>query len=1618
MQGAIVLTNVASPDNTTYLCKNNSNQIATCNNGAANAFIQGGNAFGAPAVLGTTDANNLQIITGNSGPNVRATFDQSNNLYLGNGVTAASPNNFTVRGTGNTTVGAAGATLTIVGGAGTTSSTGSAGGPLQLQGGAAGGSGNNAGGAVTVQGGSATGTAAGGLALLLGGVPASSSGTNGGVTIDTGNVASAAQGTIAIGNTNFAHSIQIGTGGSSTIQTVTIGSTFSTSSLTLAAGSSNITLNVATTQFSESVSARALTVQTRTTNAVGTDLTVSAGTAGSGASAFTGGLLTLQGGNAGGTGNANGGNVKLQGGSSVGTGVTGYVEIANPVFTATTQSFGSSTSVTQSIVDGFSTVVMTATATTLTLTLPDPTQTVTGKVFYVSAAAASNDFTLAANGGALSISMRANSTATMIWNGSDWTAAGADSSTSLQQVYNNTATSPVSIITTSAAKTFLLQAGAGFDSTTLFQVNNSNGASIFDIDTTNNNVAPNGGAESAFAGEWFADGISGASNTTVSRTTTAGEFLSGSAAVKTVITPTTANVGASNLTGALTSGHTYVVSFSAKSSTAWSDITVAFYKNSGTVDVTCSNYNTQTVSTTSWTRITCIFGPVASGGNSQAHFLIYQVASAARTFYIDNLSITDITASSTSRLIVGGPTGQGPTLFTLDQLANSPTTTGLSAYLGSMYYDTTIGQVRCYSTSSGAGGAWGSCGSGSLQAAYSASTGGTTPEVLVDTTRNGLDIQDANTTIGSTQALLAVRAPASASTFGNALFVVNASGKVGINLSATGANTATPTISYDLAFASANRTIGVETNGSNAAGFNLTMSAGAAGAGASAFTGGTLALQGGAAGGTGNAAGGTVTVTGGTGTGTSAGGTVTVQGGTGGATNGNGGDLYLLGGALVGSGTNGNTLLAVNSSNAAKGKVGIGTNNPGAILDVLGTVAGTITAQLQGPTSATQPVLVIKGGATPGSGGDLLSLQSSSATLGKVDSAGNYLAVGASTATTGTTTGTGTNTTTLTLTTDAFSANDVVFIDNAGQDFYTRITVDPGTGSYTVSPAVTFETSRTVTKYTVQNIGATASDYTTQANRYFQGYFLGGIVTGSGSTSYSDQNVTSSGLFNITSAGALSFVTSDASTASNVTMNPGITTASNGTGATATIKGGDANSTTCGTACTGGNLVLQGGSATGGSGTTRNGGNATVDAGTGVTADGSILLGTNAASTITLGRASVATTINVGQSTATNTINMANATTATGNTQTVNIATSATGTGKATVTIGNTNGASSVALQSGSGGVTITSNSSSATIIVKSLTNSATAFQVQNSGNTSLFSIDSSASVVYVGNPTADSSTTPLVLDNSSSTSDPTNLDGAMYYNTNGKTFRCFHNGSWEDCNFASLRSAWVLREDFTNQTITAGTGASLGNIGDNNWTLVLGSGASISKTDVSTDSSDRDRFGVLQINTGAASSSGVSLSLDQTSMAGVPTNMTLEFAFGPVNASAANGLQQQVRIGLLDGTFGGPTDGLYFRYSKTTAAGNWEACTTNNTTSTCNDSGVAFTTTANQYQRFKIVTSADGASVFFYINETLVSTNTTNLPASTRSHGPTINLHTVDTNARQYKIDYFQIKRNLTTLR
>ena len=316
---------------------------------------------------------------------------------------------------------------------------------------------------------------------------------------------------------------------------------------------------------------------------------------------------------------------------------------------------------------------------------------------------------------------------------------------------------------------------------------------------------------------------------------------------------------------------------------------------------------------------------------------------------------------------------------------------------------------------------------------------------------------------------------------------------------------------------------------------------------------------------------------------------------------------------------------------------------------------------------------------------------------------------------------------------------------------------------------------------------------------------------------------------------------------------------------------------------------------------------------------------------------------------------------------------------------------------------------------IRPLADGTTAFKLQNTaGTTDYLTLDTTNSRITIG--TSDTTGTLLVLDTKTDTGDPTGVSGAMYYNSDTKNFRCYADTIWYDCDFSSLRSEWMLQEDFTTNTITAGTGADLGNIGDRNWTFVsIGTGGTLAKVSVGTATQDQGRFGVLRLNSPATVTTGAHLRLDNTGMAGVPSNMLVEFDFGTANAAAANGQQQTLRLGLHNSTTSAaPTNGLYFQYNTTTTAGNWFYCVQ----ATCSDSGVAFNTTLNDFTRFKIQTNAAGTSVTFYINETSVGTVSTGLPGATAVYGPALNASTVDATIRQWKTDYYQIKRNLTTLR
>lgn len=515
-------------------------------------------------------------------------------------------------------------------------------------------------------GGSGSGSA-GGTLSLQGGNAGGTNGNAGGVTIDTGTATgSGTLGTIALGTTN-AGTISIGqaSGGS---QTISIGNGTSTGTTTVAGGTTNIQSKNDTTvttngtqqaRFSGSGNILYLGNANGSGQATTANNYTIQGTSSTGSN-VQGGSLTLQAGSAT-NGNANGGNLTLSGGSGVGTGATGLVVINTPTFSTSAAQTCSSTpcGITQANVDSSAVIIIDTSGSGYTVNLPNPTlgSAAYGRIIYVTSAS-NNDFTLSMNTGASisdKVAMRKNTTATLIWGPNGWTAAGASNATTLQTAYDNTLQSAggAELVVGKTANTNGLTIR---DSTTnsvngnLLQVQSKTSANLFSVSSNVSDYASNNGAEIDDGAGGFPSNTWGSSNgATITRntTTTDNSIATGKASVK-VVTGATTNTGVTNqivdpTTGTATTLNAntlYNVSFSARlpqGASTFNDLKVYYqYDSSNTVQCAAN----QTVAQTTWTKINCTFTAPASGITSANKIRIEQVAATARTFFIDNLSVT------------------------------------------------------------------------------------------------------------------------------------------------------------------------------------------------------------------------------------------------------------------------------------------------------------------------------------------------------------------------------------------------------------------------------------------------------------------------------------------------------------------------------------------------------------------------------------------------------------------------------------------------------------------------------------------------------------------------------------------------------------------------------------------------------------------------------------------------------------------------------------------------------------------------------------------------------------------------------------------------------------------
>ena len=148
--------------------------------------------------------------------------------------------------------------------------------------------------------------------------------------------------------------------------------------------------------------------------------------------------------------------------------------------------------------------------------------------------------------------------------------------------------------------------------------------------------------------------------------------------------------------------------------------------------------------------------------------------------------------------------------------------------------------------------------------------------------------------------------------------------------------------------------------------------------------------------------------------------------------------------------------------------------------------------------------------------------------------------------------------------------------------------------------------------------------------------------------------------------------------------------------------------------------------------------------------------------------------------------------------------------------IGNNNDANDVIsfYQAGADRLTIGNGSVDVASAARVLADSTNAFRIQNAaGSSTIFSADTSNNRIYIGNPTPDTTGVSLVLDNKTDSSDPTGTAGAMYYNSNLGSFRCYTT-AWTNCsgggldNPASLFTTWAGSYKSSN-TINTSTSLS-----------------------------------------------------------------------------------------------------------------------------------------------------------------------------------------------------------------
>ncbi|HEX8762780.1 MAG TPA: DUF4082 domain-containing protein [Candidatus Saccharimonadales bacterium] len=256
------------------------------------------------------------------------------------------------------------------------------------------------------------------------------------------------------------------------------------------------------------------------------------------------------------------------------------------------------------------------------------------------------------------------------------------------------------------------------------------------------------------------------------------------------------------------------------------------------------------------------------------------------------------------------------------------------------------------------------------------------------------------------------------------------------------------------------------------------------------------------------------------------------------------------------------------------------------------------------------------------------------------------------------------------------------------------------------------------------------------------------------------------------------------------------------------------------------------------------------------------------------------------------------------------------------------------------------------------VSDTAIGFSIQTANTTALFTVNTASRRIVIG-PDNDFDGTLLVLGNKVTANDPAGVEGAIYYNGAQQLFRCFRNGTWDNCAQPEVDRSFSIYEEFLGGQNTSFASDSFGSL---NWhAQAIGAHGSVDFDPISPAASG-DRPGVLAVTTPGVANQGTTFLLGRGN--GSMLLARHNIVKTAVGVSSTNTI---LRVGLHSQTTGSaqPLSGVWWE-ANTAVNPHWRYCSGDGTTITCSPSSVLVA--ADTWVRLELRVTGTGAGTSQYV--------------------------------------------------